>query len=507
MLKFTLSTFITAALLLQSGAVVYGDDTASGLANTHTWRALLHYEQGQSKIKDPAFFLADNGDSNPEAELLATVKAFQTQPQAQCKFPARYKWLMQNGVLKSISKIDCPDVAEYTKKVAAKSLSFVFASEKMPSPTSMMGHLFIKIEGQAENYNPEHSLSFFATLQGGMSAFLFIPKALVAGTEGRFILEPYKNTKARYENEGRQLKEFPIEMSQEQLDLVVLHAWELKETELQYSLAYDNCATTVMPLLAVAGAEYNGLAYKPFMTPYDLLDEMSGRRLVDLELNKRSSLTKISRSSNVDVAYAHTGGDSFAQIKIQPAYKNLMEFVASPLEAEVELFNLTLNVDDNSGIDLQDFAVFKTKTYVPTRLSQPVLSKYFEVSVLNTRLASNSKLAVNMSGGLGLAPVFKAQYFKPFLYLSSEYRIREGEHAFNVVPESGAILYITSRDKLFTSAKRRFSTNKFDYKYEFQTMYAHHLMKNLDLNLVYDWAKTYDNQSDQRWIVSARLHF
>lgn len=506
MLKNTLSTLITAALLIQSGAVAYGADTASDLANTHTWRALLHYEQGLSNIKDSAFFMADNGASNPEAELLATVEAFKTQPQTQCKFAARYKWIKQKGALKNVSKADCPDVAEYTKKVAAKRLSLVFASEKMPSPTSMMGHLFIKVEGQAENYNPEHSLSFFATLHGGMNALLFVPKALVAGTEGRFILEPYKKTKARYENDGRQLKEFPLELTQEQVDLVVLHAWELKETELQYSLAYDNCATTVMPLLAVAGAEYNGLAYKPFMTPYDLLDEMSGRRLVDPVL-KRKSLTKVSRSSNIAIAYAHTDGDSFAQIKIQPAYKNLMEFVASPLEAEVELFNLTLNVDDNSGIDLQNFTLFKTKTYVPTHILAPVLSKYFEASVLNTRLASDSKLAVNISGGVGLAPHLKTQYFKPFVYLNSEYRIREGEHAFNVVPESGAILYITSRDKLFTSAKRRFSTNNFDYKYEFQTMYAHHLMKNLDLNLVYDWAKTYDNQSDQRWIVSARLHF
>jgi hypothetical protein len=47
------------------------------------WRILMHYKKGlrgyTSLIDDPAFFLAPDGKTNPEAELCATLKAFFAQ--------------------------------------------------------------------------------------------------------------------------------------------------------------------------------------------------------------------------------------------------------------------------------------------------------------------------------------------------------------------------------------------------------------------------------------------
>ena len=76
---------------------------SSGLAADPQWRALLHYQRPwfaapRSTIKEPRFFLAPDGDKDPEAELEATLRAFaatadSSDDGAQCVFRGRYLWL------------------------------------------------------------------------------------------------------------------------------------------------------------------------------------------------------------------------------------------------------------------------------------------------------------------------------------------------------------------------------------------------------------------------------
>lgn len=55
------------------------------LAADPYWIALGHYERGKlggwrSYVDDERFFLADNGESHPDAELAATLKALYASP-------------------------------------------------------------------------------------------------------------------------------------------------------------------------------------------------------------------------------------------------------------------------------------------------------------------------------------------------------------------------------------------------------------------------------------------
>ena len=45
-----------------------------GLAAHPTWQALLHVVRGKSEIPDEAFFLTEDGRTNPEGELEATLR-------------------------------------------------------------------------------------------------------------------------------------------------------------------------------------------------------------------------------------------------------------------------------------------------------------------------------------------------------------------------------------------------------------------------------------------------
>ncbi|MDG1495299.1 MAG: hypothetical protein P8Q91_05450 [Porticoccaceae bacterium] len=76
------------------------------LGSQKPWLRLGHYEESSSSasgwisaIHSPAFFLAENGAIDPDAELEATIRAF-AEPSGnspdlhpQCHFKGRYTWL------------------------------------------------------------------------------------------------------------------------------------------------------------------------------------------------------------------------------------------------------------------------------------------------------------------------------------------------------------------------------------------------------------------------------
>ena len=80
------------------------------LADSREWHLLVHYRRNlvssgyRSQIDDPAFFLAPQGKTDPQAELEATLRAFFSteeikgsgQP-AQCAYIARYQWCLYSG--------------------------------------------------------------------------------------------------------------------------------------------------------------------------------------------------------------------------------------------------------------------------------------------------------------------------------------------------------------------------------------------------------------------------
>src|SRR5688572_1394842 len=112
------------------------------------WRALLHYKGGSSEIVSPEFFLSPQGSADAAAELAATLAALIEVPgekpdnHAQCRFPARYKWLRKSldwGVLQP-PPVACPQYAAYTMQHNVESLSLIYATGYFSNPASFYGH-------------------------------------------------------------------------------------------------------------------------------------------------------------------------------------------------------------------------------------------------------------------------------------------------------------------------------------------------------------------------------
>src|SRR5574341_48291 len=79
--------------------------TDAKLADSREWHALLHYRPNvfggvTSEQDGPAFFLAPDGKTNPQAEMEATLAGFfsdnligEAKQPIRCAFIARYAWL------------------------------------------------------------------------------------------------------------------------------------------------------------------------------------------------------------------------------------------------------------------------------------------------------------------------------------------------------------------------------------------------------------------------------
>lgn len=249
----------TALPRLASAAPALTAERAQALAAAPVWRALLHLHGDESVVADPDFLLGPAAFS-PEQELRASIQyLFEDTPAEQrhariCRFPARYAWLAAQ--LPADEALDpaslCPDIAEFFARAPGDRISLVFASEKLGSASSMMGHVLLKLSGADPQGRPvAHAISYFTNIEGiNVPRILF--ESLVTGKPGYYTLSPYREKEEFYlGREGRNVWEYELEMSPEQRRLLQLHLYELRRIRLTYFFHRHNCATLTADLLSL----------------------------------------------------------------------------------------------------------------------------------------------------------------------------------------------------------------------------------------------------------------
>ena len=240
------------ALLLLLSASAPRAAELDALAAQPTWSALLHVRDGAPMVRDPAFLLS-LPQFSLRAELQATLAALQAPDAAAlCRFPARYLWLRSQGAIAERSLAHCTELQEFSARAPMDRVVLVFASETLSQPSSMMGHVFLKLSGQdATGQQREHAISFFTEPVTWNLPRLFW-RSLVAGMPGFFTLGPYADQVQTYiGREGRNLWEHPLRLDAAQRDLLRAHLMELRPVEFTYYFQRYNCATLVKQLLAV----------------------------------------------------------------------------------------------------------------------------------------------------------------------------------------------------------------------------------------------------------------
>lgn len=212
------------------------------------WRALLHYE-GDTSSLGANFFLHPNGAQDPEAEFQATKSQLEN-PEIRCRFPARALYF---GVEPKGQSDLCERWKKWKDAISAEGLEFVFAAAYMNSPSSMYGHTLLKFprSGKQEELL-DYTLNYGA-FTGDSAGLPYIWKGLTGGFSGYFSTAPFYLKVKEYNHvENRDFWIYPILVNSKELEILVAHAWELREIPSPYYFLRKNCSYYLLQFLEVA---------------------------------------------------------------------------------------------------------------------------------------------------------------------------------------------------------------------------------------------------------------
>ena len=250
------------------------------LYNSHIWKSLLHIRNDNPKINDSSFLLSYDNFSLKN-ELLLTIKSF-NEGKNICKYPARYLWLKEELPNNNFKDFDCPQFQNYLDQTNLENIELIFTSENIKNPSSMMGHVFFKLQSKKDDNKKirENSVSFF-TIIDSFNIPLLIYKSTIAGMKGYFILSPYKKQISTYINkEERNIWEYKLKLTEKQKKLIYYHFWELKDIDLTYYFTGFNCATMIDDILSLTDKNYinkNSL----WITPKDVIKNAQRNDLIE----------------------------------------------------------------------------------------------------------------------------------------------------------------------------------------------------------------------------------
>lgn len=241
-------------------------------ANTNSWLKLLHYQKTFSGYKSKAsraeFFFSSDGQTNPEEELTETLKVFRKDHLSgmhpACRFPARFKLLKKHYDGLKAPK-SCPNFDKWLKGIDAGDLHLVFSSAYPSNPASLFGHTFLRFDRKSHNITAQskkllgYSMAFQAQIDQSDNSFLYTFKGITGGYQSYLEIKPHYMDVGIYNNsESRDLWEYPIPLSEDEKNTLLLHIWEIiTGTTFPYFFLDENCSTLVLELLEAAKPEWD----------------------------------------------------------------------------------------------------------------------------------------------------------------------------------------------------------------------------------------------------------
>ncbi len=248
----------------------------SAVSQNPYWKRLLHYRKNwfgvdKSEADGLDFFLSPHGKTDPKAELQSDLDAFQNpnstpvgplKQHAQCAFPERYRFL-KNILALTFSEPPCDDFNTWKNRFKARSVTLIYAAAYFGSPSSMFGHTFLRIdsaprEGQKQkNDLLDYGISFDAVM-GPNHDFAYPLRGLLGLYPGMYSQMPYYLKINTYSNmDSRDLWEYQVNLTPEQIDRLLNHIWEMGTTHFDYYFFNRNCSYQLLTLFEVANPEWN----------------------------------------------------------------------------------------------------------------------------------------------------------------------------------------------------------------------------------------------------------
>ncbi len=226
------------------------------LSESRYWHLLLHAPKDESEIDDPAFFLSSEGKHNLSSELEATIRRLnddtnRSNESVFCRFPARRAWLEQE-LNTSFGKGECFEYETLVAKMDPQKVTLVFPSAHINSPASMFGHTFLRIDSSMESKLMSYAINYAAHTDD-TNGLLFAYKGLFGGYYGFYSMLPYYEKLKEYrDSESRDVWEYDLNLTHDEVMAMVRHIWELQRMNSWYYFFDENCSYHMLWLTEIA---------------------------------------------------------------------------------------------------------------------------------------------------------------------------------------------------------------------------------------------------------------
>ncbi len=242
------------------------------LANQRYWHLLLHYrpnvlEGFTSQADDADFFLAPDGKTDPQAELVATLEAFFSREKfgdikqpAQCAFVARYHWLNTHLGFdpRRLPEQPCKEFELWMEELNPAGVSLIFPSAFLNNPPSMFAHTLLRID-QVDQTEETKLLSYTINFAARPTTEFFLTFAylgLTGGFEGYFSIKPFYELVKKYGDiQNRDIWEYQLDFTEEEILRLLMHEWELQKIHFDYFFFKENCSYQILSLVEIAKPE------------------------------------------------------------------------------------------------------------------------------------------------------------------------------------------------------------------------------------------------------------
>jgi len=226
------------------------------LSKERYWHLLMHAPGEKSEIDDPAFFLAPNGKTDLLSELEATITHLngdtnRSNESIFCRFPARRAWL-EKELNTSFGVGECSEYETLLNKLDPQKVTLVFPSAHINSPASMFGHTFLRIDSSMESKLMSYAVNYAAHTEE-TNGLLFAYKGLFGGYSGFYSMLPYYEKLKEYrDTESRDVWEYDLNLTHDEVMAMVRHIWELQRIYSWYYFFDENCSYHMLWLAEIA---------------------------------------------------------------------------------------------------------------------------------------------------------------------------------------------------------------------------------------------------------------
>ena len=191
-------------------------------------------------------------------------------------------------------EVKCSEFQDVFQRVNPKSASLIFPSFYPNSPASMFGHTLLRLEGDFHSSLLAYAVNYSAIPEDDF-ALIYTFNGLFGYYKGIYTAMPYYDKVREYSDiERRDIGEYNLNLTAEEVKKMFLHLWELKDIFQFYYFFDENCSYNILFLIEAARPDVNLIEkFKFWVIPVDTIRVVIEEGLVEKIVYRPSIYTRI----------------------------------------------------------------------------------------------------------------------------------------------------------------------------------------------------------------------